>query len=247
MRRSRASAGACPGRSRTSPRSPRPRRRAGPRWRRACARLPRFLRELRLTMADARRAGRGDDAGGLGPRRRRARPQPHRGGARALLQRRHPGARRRWARRGRRGIPALQASLPVVKDTRALAKSRAAGRARRSPTCSRRSSATTASSARWTSSSTASPPSTASTRSATTCAPALIVNQCTSYAVAPGAGLLGELPAPSARRARPRPASEPVAATATPAPRGRDARRAQPRPAGAEAEPLLDYLFGSDG
>ena len=98
----------------------------------------------------------------------------------------------------------------------------------------------------------------------------LIVNQCSSYAIDAGAGLLGELPPPGRRRRDVRARAPRAAAAARTAParaqpaRARAGGRRQPaarrpaahagagrsadaqRPAVA-AEPLLDYLFGSDG
>jgi phospholipid/cholesterol/gamma-HCH transport system substrate-binding protein len=65
----------------------------------------------------------------------------------------------------------------------------------------------------------------------------LIVNQCTNYATVPIAGCSANF----------RPVGSASAAAAAPLPVAAEAPAQQPRPAADEAEPLLDYLFGSDG
>ena len=84
--------------------------------------FPRFLDELRPTMARLGSFADDIDAGRLRPRRRGGR---HRRAAQADGSRSRRPRRRRWwssAKTAEPGIPAISASIPIVKDLRAFAK-----------------------------------------------------------------------------------------------------------------------------
>ena len=213
-------------------------------------RLPTFLRELRPTMV---RLGAlsdemtpvltdlGDVAPDinrlvlqLGPFAQAARPALDSLGEAAEAG--HPGGAR-----GAAGDPRPAAAWPAP-----------CGRWARTPAaCSSPSSAPAASTARWTTSSTRWPPSTGSTRSATTCGPALLVNQCSNYAITAAFGCSSNFASASAsaaaraavRRGKPRdPVLRRTAAALARAlglPGGEDApapaRKRRAQPAGARA------------
>ena len=100
------------------------------------------------------------------------------------------------------GTPAVKAALPVVTDLRQLARGREAGRRQR-PQAAR----VLAEDGRHRARDglrllPGRPPSTASTRSATTCAPRLIVNPCSDYAVKPVLGCSANFSSASAHVGR---------------------------------------------
>ena len=207
------------------------------------ARLPRFLRELRLTMADLGTLAEEmtpvvSDLGAAAPDLNRIIE-----GLGPFSQAGIP-ALASLGEAGESGIPDLQASLPVIKDTRALAKSLAPV----APTLA----GLLASFQRNDGIERAMDfllYGVAATNGFDALGhylrAGLIVNQCTSYATRPVPGCTANF-RPVGTSSAAATGQVPVAATATPAPRAASAA-AQPRPAGDEAEPLLDYLFGSDG
>ena len=169
--------------------------------------LPTFLRELTPDDGAARRAQRRDDAGARRPRRGGARHQPDDPRARPVLA---GGASRRSSRSARRPTAARRRSrrrCPVItRPAPARGKAAKPVGAERRASCSSPSRSTRRHRARdGLRLLPGRPRSTASTRSATTCAPALIVNPCSTYAITPVFGCsanFGTAAATSARGGR---------------------------------------------